>query len=110
MALAATPAAFPIAAMTLPAGIGGTSGTIGHALQISPNRAARMPPMNTFDEPVLILNHAGGSPQHVGASPMSSTRAAGMLLISTRTLRPRRAIPMLGIGVGGTGGGPLGGW
>ena len=100
-----------MAAMTLPAGIGGGSGVgIGQALQTSMSRAARLPPMNTFDEPVLILNHAGGIPQQVGARPMSSQRAAGMLLMRTRTLTPSITVPKLGSGVGGMGGGPLGGW
>ncbi len=106
----ATLAALPSAAITLPAGMGGGSGMFLHALQMSSVRAARAPPMNTFDEPVVILNQAGGTPMHVGARPMSSQRAAGMLLISTRTHIPRVTIPMLGHGVGGTGGGPLGGW
>src|SRR5262249_26974533 len=86
--LATTPA-FPIAAIILPAGIAGGSGVgIGQALQTSISRAARAPPMNTLDEPVLILNHAGGIAQQVGARPMSSHRAAGMLLMRTRTLTP----------------------
>src|SRR5204862_7536522 len=79
IALLATPAAVPMAAITAPAGIDGFSGITGQALHISKSRAARLPPMNTLDEPVLILNQAGGIPQHVGARPMSSTRAAGML-------------------------------
>src|SRR4030095_8583293 len=79
------------------------------ALQMSRRRAARAPPMKTFEEPVLMRNHAGGMPMHVGASPIASQRAAGMELISTRGLTPSSVIPMLGHGVGGTGGGPLGG-
>ena len=37
-----------------------------------PARAAREPPMYTFDEPVMISNMAdkgGTTPQHVGLSP-----------------------------------------
>src|SRR6516164_1168804 len=109
MTLLATLAALPIADITAPAGADGVSGIIGHAWQISIRRAARTPPINTFDEPVSILNHATGKPQQVGASPMSSTRAAGIQLISTRVLTPSVTMPILGIGVGGTGGGPLGG-
>jgi hypothetical protein len=107
--LLATPAAFPMAAITFPAVMEGFSGITGQALQMSVVRAARTPPIKTFDEPVFILNHATGSPQHVGARPISSTRAAGMELMRTRVLTPRVTAPMLGIGVGGTGGGPLGG-
>jgi len=109
IALLATPAAFPMAAMTLPAEMEGTSGTVGQALQISPSLAARLPPMNTLDEPVSILNHATGSPQQVGARPISSHRAAGRLLMSTRTQLPSVDIPKLGRGTGGAGGMKLGG-
>src|SRR5262245_19645293 len=65
--------------------------------------------MNTFDDPVKTSN-IGGRPQHVGLSPMSPQRAAGLPLISTDTQAPSMIGPTGGNGVGGTGGGPLGGW
>src|SRR5262249_23056887 len=85
----ATPAALPMAPITAPAEMGGGSGMFLQALQTSRSRAARAPPMNTLEEPVLIRNQAGGMPQQVGARPMSSHLAAGIELMSTRTLTPR---------------------
>src|SRR5262249_26472121 len=77
-----------------------------------PDRAAREPPMYTFDEPVMIsymADRGGTMPQQVGLRPKSPQRAAGLLLISTRKHVPRRIGPSGGKGIGGTGGGPLGG-
>src|SRR5262245_1359241 len=76
---------------------------------MSSMRAARLPPMNVFDEPVLSWKN-GAMPTHVGARPMSPQRAAGMLLINTRTLVPSITAPSDGNGTGGAGGIKLGGW
>jgi len=48
-----------------------------HSRQKSFARAARIPPMNTLEDPVLISN-AGTNPQQVTAMPISPARAAGM--------------------------------
>src|SRR5262245_42727176 len=77
-----------------------------------PERAARAPPMYTFDDPVTISYMAevgGTTPQHVGLIPISPQRAVFSLLMSTVALVPNRIGPVGGSGVGGTGGGPLGG-
>src|SRR5215470_4100157 len=65
--------------------------------------------MKTFDEPVKT-SKIGGRPQQVGLYPRSPQRAAGLLLMSTETHVPSMIGPIGGRGMGGTGGGPLGGW
>src|SRR5262249_2462779 len=70
-------------------------------------RAARAPPMNTLDEPVMISN-SGGRPQQVGFMPRSPQRAAGLPLISTDLQVPSITGPSGGNGVGGAGGGTAG--
>jgi hypothetical protein len=76
---------------------------------MSSRRAARVPPINTLDEPVLIWKN-GVNPQHVGATPISPQRAAGIPLMSTFTEVPSKTAPSEGRGTGGAGGIKLGGW
>jgi hypothetical protein len=47
-------------------------------------RAARLPPMKTFDDPMKMVKN-GANPPHVGAMPKSAARAAGLPPISTCT-------------------------